>query len=241
MIQKLVGSNWGSDAQTLRVSALSLVFSAAEYCCSVWSRSCHIHLVDVQLNQVMRTISGCVRSTPVPWLSVLSNIAPPSIRRTDHSSKLIVKVTRLDNSLLSLFLKDDPGQRLKSRQPIQVLLSNFHSFDIRTEWKQFWDSAAVFNHELIDDPTVAPGGFNLQRRQWITLNRLRTGHGKCGHCLFKWGLVDSTACDCGAVDQTMAHLVLSCPLRRFSGTLFELSAATTERSIDWLTNLDILL
>ena len=30
----------------------------------------------------MRLISGCLKPTQLPWLPVLSNVAPPSLRRT---------------------------------------------------------------------------------------------------------------------------------------------------------------
>ena len=64
----------GRQCHTLRSSALVLCYSAAEYCAPVWSRSAHTSRVDVQLNSTMRLISGTLRSTPLPWLPVLSNI-----------------------------------------------------------------------------------------------------------------------------------------------------------------------
>ena len=36
LIQKLAGSKWGSTAETLRISALSLNYSVAEYCALSW-------------------------------------------------------------------------------------------------------------------------------------------------------------------------------------------------------------
>ena len=44
----------------------------------VRSRSAHTSRVDVQLNSTMRLISGTLRSAPLPWLPVLSNIEPPA-------------------------------------------------------------------------------------------------------------------------------------------------------------------
>jgi len=76
LLMKLAGSTCGAIANTLRSSALTLCYSAAEYCGPVWSRSAHTSEVDVQLNSTMRLISGTLRSTLLPWLPVLSNIGP---------------------------------------------------------------------------------------------------------------------------------------------------------------------
>lgn len=108
LLWKLAGSTWGADAKTLRTAALGLVYSFAEYCCSTWFNSKHVKLIDVQLNNVMRTITGCISSTPLPWLHTLSNIAPPHFRRMGITSKLIRKSLAIDCSLLSRFLKDVP-------------------------------------------------------------------------------------------------------------------------------------
>ncbi|KAJ3581419.1 hypothetical protein NHX12_016664, partial [Muraenolepis orangiensis] len=41
LIRRLAGTTWGVSAKTLRISTQALVFSAAEYCAPVWSRSPH--------------------------------------------------------------------------------------------------------------------------------------------------------------------------------------------------------
>ena len=78
-----IGTSWGASAPTLRTSALALCYSVAEYSAPVWSRSSYTRLVDVQLNEAMRTVSGTLRPTPLPWLPVLSHIAPPHLRRKE--------------------------------------------------------------------------------------------------------------------------------------------------------------
>lgn len=81
LVQKISGTDWGANGDTQRTAVLSLVYSTAEYGASVWYQSVHVDKVDTQLNAAMRTITGAVDPTPVPWLHVLSNIAPPEIRR----------------------------------------------------------------------------------------------------------------------------------------------------------------
>jgi len=97
LITKQAGSTWRASSRILRTATLALCFSVAEYCAPVWCRSSHKKLVDIQLNSAMRTISGSIMSTPVPWLTVLSNIAPAAIRRMSASVKAMDKIRQHPN------------------------------------------------------------------------------------------------------------------------------------------------
>ena len=97
LLIKLAGSTWGASANTLQSSALALYYSAAEYCTPVWSRSAHTSQVHVQLHSTMRLVSGTLRSTPLPWLPVLSNIEPPALRRKAATDKLVEKIVKHDS------------------------------------------------------------------------------------------------------------------------------------------------
>jgi hypothetical protein len=81
IVRKLAGTDWSAGTETLRTAALAIVYSTAEYCAPVWLNSVHISKIDVQLNNAMRIISGCVKSTQLPWLPTLAYIAPPQLRR----------------------------------------------------------------------------------------------------------------------------------------------------------------
>ena len=58
LVHMLAGTTWGAGAKTLRTLALALCYSVAEYCAPVWRNPAHTNLVDVQLNNTMRTITG---------------------------------------------------------------------------------------------------------------------------------------------------------------------------------------
>jgi len=73
LIVKLTGTSWGASASTVRTSALALCYSVAEYCCPVWVRSSYTNLIDTQLHSAVRLISGCLQSTQLSRLSVLSS------------------------------------------------------------------------------------------------------------------------------------------------------------------------
>ena len=186
----------------MRTSSLALCYSVAEYCAPVWFHSAHAKLVDVQLNDSMRLISGTLRPTPLPWFPALCNTEPPVLRRKAATDKLLQKVSQNQHWPLHDDIFHPPHMRLKSRKP---LWSDMQPVDIIHCWRQDWNTTSVVNNNLVSDPTVHVPGFNLSRVQWCTLNWFRTGHpasrsGACPHlicmpvvmwrrCLTSWNRV----------------------------------------------------
>ncbi|KAJ3597816.1 hypothetical protein NHX12_001333 [Muraenolepis orangiensis] len=68
LIRRLAGTTWGASARTLRISTQALVFSAAEYCAPVWSRSPHVKKVDPIINNALRIITGSLLKYDNPVL-----------------------------------------------------------------------------------------------------------------------------------------------------------------------------
>ena len=52
LLRRLAESRWGAGSKTLRNSALTLVYSTAEYCAPVWCRSTHTRLIDSQYSSL---------------------------------------------------------------------------------------------------------------------------------------------------------------------------------------------
>jgi hypothetical protein len=107
IVRKLAGTGWGAGGETLRTAALAIVYSTAEYC-----------KIDVQLNNAMRIVSGCVKSTQLPWLPTLAHIAPHKLRRKAAAVREFLNCRRHANSLLYEQLLDIPIPSLVSRRPI---------------------------------------------------------------------------------------------------------------------------
>ena len=142
IFSRLTGTRWGSNADVLRTSTLALCYSVAEYCAPVWERSAHTHQIDTQLNRAMRTITGTVSSTPNPWLPVLSNIAPPNIRRAQASRREYNKAICSPQIPLHHLLSSTPNPRLRSRHP-------------------FWTMG-----QALSGPSPLPSTEDLWREQW---------------------------------------------------------------------------
>ena len=84
IIRKLANSKCGNKAQTPRTSGLSLCYFAAEFAC-VWTRSTHGNKRNPALHDCCRIITSCLKLTNIDSLHLLTDIAPPDIRRTAAS------------------------------------------------------------------------------------------------------------------------------------------------------------
>ncbi|XP_076817991.1 uncharacterized protein LOC143463411 [Clavelina lepadiformis] len=215
LLRCLVGSSWG--ASTFRTAALAIVHSAAEYAAPVWCRSVHAKKLDTTLNETLRIITGCLRSTPVAFMPVLAGIAPPKHRRAQATHKIACQAMDSINHPLHATLGGQPHggrQRLVSRRPFSRHAAALVAagFNINTAWCDDWKEVSrplppQFN---VEPSTTTPTGADLPRKAWTTLNRLRTGVGRFGKCMHRWGLKTSSSCICGAESQTAEHILFDC-------------------------------
>ncbi len=83
-------------------------------------------------------------------------------------------------------------------------------------------------------------GFTLPIRQFVTLNRLRSGQARCAESLYRWGVIASPACPCGESHQTTRHIVEECPLTAFPVGLRRLHEAGPD-AVEWLSKLSMKL
>ena len=210
ILKKLANTSWGTDAGTIRTTALALCFSAAEYASPVWSRSSHAAKIDPVLNTACRSITGCLKSTRTDDVYLLSGIAPPYIRREALSQK--EKLKQETDSRHPLFDQDPAEKRLKSRQSflhsVQALTDSPHNKRLAM-WTSHLENAP-HKSSLCPNESLPPG-YKEEWPFWSCLNRLRSETGRCKVSMNKWGFEDGpTACECGE-EQTMSHLLV-CPL-----------------------------
>jgi len=115
LIVKLAGTSWGAIASTLCTSALTLCYSVTEYCCPVWARSSYTNLIETQLHSAMHLISGCLQPTQLSWLPVLSNVAPPSLRRKAATDNMLQITEAHPNWPVYADVFEHPPPQLPSR------------------------------------------------------------------------------------------------------------------------------
>ena len=190
-MRRLVGSGWGAGAKTLHIATLSLVYSAAEYCAPVWCRSAHTRLIESVLNNALRIVTGCLRTTPTDHLPVLSGIQPAELRRLGATLSLAHRGSLdHDHILYGLLIgsSDTRQVRLKSRRPFvpaaRNLLNNLARLGIHaSEWTNHkWKTEHCENasrlRAFVPETGPRPVGMGLPRVAWVKLNRLRTGVGR---------------------------------------------------------------
>ena len=140
LMRRLEGSGWGAGVKTLRISALSLIYTTAEYCAPVWCRSTPTRLIDSILNDVLRTVNACLRPTPTEGLPVLAGIQPAELRRSGATLSLANRDIQIPAHVLREQLvgqQDTHLGRLSSRRPFLPaawkLLGRLSILDIRAK------------------------------------------------------------------------------------------------------------
>ena len=227
LLRRLVGSGWDTGAKTLRIAALSLVYSTSEYCASVRCRSAHTRLIDSVLNYALCIVTGCLRPTPTDHLPILSGIQPAELRRMGATLSLAYRGSLDPDHILYGLLSgssDTRQVRLRSKRPFNSaarnLSDNLASLGIRaSEWtNNKWNAENCENASRLCAFVLRTGGrpvgMDLPRAACVKLNRLRTGVGRFHLSKHKWGLTPSPNCECGTSEQTADHVLTACPIHR---------------------------
>ena len=238
LMKRLASSHWGADFTTLR-TVLALCFSVAEYSSPVWCHSSHCHKLDSSLNECLRLISGCIKSTPTYLLPVLCGIEPADIWRNKNCINLYKRAANALHILHNLLHNPAPAVRLKSRNlltsRVQALANGIDDTTsleswAQSLWRSWWNNV---NHQLqnfISVPTPKPPWHDLRRKNWVLLNRIHSGHGRYACFIHKTGARDNPYCNCGDV-QTPQH-VLNCSVIGIKGDIINVD----EEFRNWLDN-----
>ena len=146
-----------------------------------------------------------VRETPILVLG----------RRSSQHNRLLhdvmeMRPTERDSSHAALSITDHAHQLVSSVPPQETVKHWTHA-----RWAESWASTTTRLHKFIHAHTIKRRtGVGLSRRTWTRLNRLRTGVGRFGANVLRWGLSMSDTCDCGA-EQTTDHITSGrCPVYR---------------------------
>jgi len=107
-----------------------------------------------------------LRSTPLPWLPVLSNIEPPALRRKAATDKLVEKIVKHDSWPIQPDILSPSLLRQTSRKPLSL---DLQPVDIKSRWRHNWKLAKVVNSHLVCDPTIRQPAFDLSWQPGLCL------------------------------------------------------------------------
>ena len=186
LLKRLVGWEWGAGAKTLCKSALSLVYSTAEYCTPVWCCSAHTRFIDNVLNNTLRIVTGCLRLTPTDHLPILSGIQLAEFRRLEATFSLAYRGSLdPDYILYGLLSGSSDTRQMRFRRPVVLaarnFLDNLAGCGIRAsewtnhKWKTEYCENASRLRVFVPGTGARPVGMGLPRAAWVKLNHLRTG------------------------------------------------------------------
>ena len=140
LLRRYAGSGCSAGAKTMRISALSLVYSTTECCAPVWCCSTPTRLIDSILNDALRIVTGCLCPTPTEDLLVLAGIQPAELRRLGATLFLANRtIYDPDYVLHRQFVGQQNAHlgRLRSRRPFVPaawkLLGSLSKLDIRVK------------------------------------------------------------------------------------------------------------
>ena len=214
----LAGSDWGAVETKLRTATLDLVHST-DYCAPAWCRINRTRHIDPVIKDALRTVTGCLRPTPANNLPILAGNQLAELRRKGATPCHEAWTSALVKAHLSTGW-GCAASRIEtpictSRTTTQQLSDNIRSaalwVDNRGNAERLENTTRL--RTFIPVICTHPPRMALPRTALFRLDRLRTGVGRFRSCLHKWGMTPSVACECGAEQQTVDH-VLHCAIHR---------------------------
>jgi len=137
-------------------SALTLVYSTAEYFSPVWNHSTHTILADRIINSTLPITTGCLKPTPIHNLPTIAGIPPASLRR-DAASLRLAKRYQDEN--------------------------HHHGWNVHGQNSCHLSKDSLPG---VPDTQAECSKIDLSRHAWVKLNMLKTSTGRFRATAGKW-------------------------------------------------------
>ena len=154
--------------------------------------------------------------------------------------KLVLKTKVMESGQeMAFFVGAAAGSRRPFSRHAAHLVAN--NYDPPKAWNDRIDAGPPFIRSACPPPSPSlPPGADLPRKQWVRLNRLRSGTARVGETLQLWGMQEAASCPCSHPTQTVEHVVTDCVLLKSPGDLTALRCPNAETR-SWLSELPIEL
>ncbi|KAF0311097.1 putative RNA-directed DNA polymerase from transposon BS [Amphibalanus amphitrite] len=97
-LRLLTGREWGLEERQLRIVASGYIRGALEHAAAAWlpaASPSHIMLLEREMREAARVVTGCPRSTPAHAVMAEAGLAPVAERRTALAARLLAKARAL--------------------------------------------------------------------------------------------------------------------------------------------------
>ncbi|XP_043215485.1 uncharacterized protein LOC122378438 [Amphibalanus amphitrite] len=94
----LTGREWGLEERQLRIVASGYIRGALEHAAAAWlpaASPSHVMLLEREMREAARVVTGCSRSTPAHAVMAEAGLAPVAERRTALAARLLAKARAL--------------------------------------------------------------------------------------------------------------------------------------------------
>ncbi|XP_043206739.1 uncharacterized protein LOC122373061, partial [Amphibalanus amphitrite] len=93
-LRRLTGRDWGLEERQLRIVANGYVRGALEHAAAAWlpaASPSHVEVLEREMREAARVITGCTRSTPTEALMAEAGLAPVTARKTTLAARFLAK------------------------------------------------------------------------------------------------------------------------------------------------------
>ncbi|KAF0301519.1 putative RNA-directed DNA polymerase from transposon BS [Amphibalanus amphitrite] len=148
-LRRLTGRDWGLEERQLRIVANGYVRGALEHAAAAWlpaASPSHVEVLEREMREAARVITGCTRSTPTEALMAEAGLAPVTARKTTLAARFLAKARALP--------EEDPLRRVADAT-VNPRLKAVTGW--RTVGLEAWHMAGVVAPiEPVLPPSVAP-------------------------------------------------------------------------------------
>ena len=187
-------------------------------------------------------VTGCLRPTSADNLPILAGIQPAELRRNGATMSPVRRAME-PRHLVHTALTYALGWECTASQietPICTGRTTAHHF-IWQHQKCGALGGSPMECGVVGQHYETPYFHPRHRPSWNDREQHGSGLtasasvGRFRSYLYKWGMASSGACECGAEEQTVDHIVLHCPPHRPPHGLHSLTVLDDE-TVEWLLN-----
>jgi hypothetical protein len=229
VLQSLSNNKFGQEKETLELIYRQFNRPTINYASPAWHPALadsNINKLQIVQNKALRSITGCTKTTPIPHLHAETKILPIRNHLDMIGTQFYSKAQTHPHPCHNL-TRQHQNPRLRAQGPATYYSTIYNNIDpphpetnpikhIHTALTGRYLNNLPVNNTLNEPPpAIHPSEKTLNRRQRVTLARLRAGHSNDLQHYRHWtNQVETPTCPrCGDAPEDVEHVMLDCAAR----------------------------